>query len=325
MHDEYLSERQNADRVFGRAEGDPQWVPLVGIYNDLVYPDALHERPSGPVGEDWAGCRWIFNEKCLGYAPDVKQPPVLSNICDWREVVKFPDLDAIDWEVYAEKELAEHDHESKYLCMFMATGPWERVQALMGLEEAFVSIYEEPEELKALLNAITDYKINVIKKLGQYYHPDQFFFQDDLGTANGPMFSVDTYREFLKPCHTRIAQAIHELGAIYIHHSCGWMDALIPDLIEAGVDSFNPLQSMNDWKGIVEKYGEITHFDVGVGSTDLSTNTNEIVKNNVHEIIDTFAPTKHLSVMCFPTNAEALPLMDVAQKEIIDYGHRIYA
>lgn len=322
---ESLTERQNADRVFGRAEGKPQWVPSVGVYNDLVFSSAVPERPKGPQGEDWAGCKWIFDEQCCGYAPDVKSSYVLNDICNWRDVVRFPDLEAVDWEECAKNDLANFDRENKYLCMFMETGPWERVHALMGFEEAFVSIYEEPEELKALLNAITDYKVEAIKKLGEYYHPDQFFFQDDLGTAKGPMFSLDTYREFLKPCHERIAQAIHEVGAIYIHHSCGWMDAFIPDMIEIGVDSFNPLQGMNDWKGIVEKYGDKTHFDVGVGSADYPENTSEIVKANVHEVIETFGPTNHLTMMCFPTNSNSMHLVEVANGETISYGHEYYA
>ena len=87
---ESLTERQNADRVFGRAEGKPQWVPSVGVYNDLVFSSAVPERPKGPQGEDWAGCKWIFDEQCCGYAPDVKSSYVLNDICNWRDVVRFP-------------------------------------------------------------------------------------------------------------------------------------------------------------------------------------------------------------------------------------------
>ena len=128
---ESLTERQNADRVFGRAEGKPQWVPSVGVYNDLVFSSAVPERPKGRQGEDWAGCKWIFDEQCCGYAPDVKSSYVLNDICNWRDVVRFPDLEAVDWEECAKNDLANFDRENKYLCMFMETGPWERVHALM--------------------------------------------------------------------------------------------------------------------------------------------------------------------------------------------------
>ena len=322
---EVLTERQNADRVFGRAEGDPQWVPVVGVYNDLIFSSGLHERPSEPAGKDWAGCDWAFDEKCLGYAPDLTKPSVLEDITEWREVVPFPDLDAVDWEACAEKDLADYDRENKYLCMFMETGPLERVNALMGMEETMVSFYTEPDEMKALLNAITDYKCEAIRKLGKYYKPDQFFSQDDLGSAKGPLISMDMYREFLAPCHKRIAEAIHEVGAIYVHHSCGWMDAFAGDLFELGADSLNPLQPMNDWDGLVERYGETGHFDVGVDSTGNPANTPEDVIAEVHKIIDTFGPTKHLTTMCFPTNVDAIHLVEVANEELVKYGHEFYA
>ena len=322
---ERLTERQNADRVFGRAEGDPQWVPIAGQYNEMVFSSGLHERPSEPYGQDWSGCWWRFDEKCLGYAPDLTKPPVLEDITRWREVVPFPDLEAIDWEECARRDLAAFDRENKYLCMFMETGPWERVQALMGMTEAFASFYEEPEALKELLNAITDYKVTAIRKIGEYYHPDEYFAQDDLGTAKGPMFSNEIYREFLQPCHKRIADAIHETGALYMHHSCGCMDALMEDLYAIGVDTFNPLQGMNDWEGIASKFGDRACFSIGVGSVDRADNTPDFVRNEIHRIIDTFGPSKHLSVMCFPTNADALPLIDVAITELQNYGHEFYA
>ena len=320
-----ISERENADRVFGRAQGDPLWIPIVGIYNDLVFSSALHERPAPPEGKDWAGCNWVWDETCLGFAPNLHMPMVLEDICDWREVVPFPDLDAIDWAAAAEKDLAEHDHENKYLCMFMETGPWERVHALMGMEQAFVALYEEPDEVKALLEAITDYKIAAIDKLGEYYHPDQYFFQDDLGTASGPMMSLEMYREFLKPCHRRVAEAIHAQGALYIHHSCGWMDAFIDDLIDVGVDSINPLQAMNDWEGVAKRYGDVLHFDVGVPGTDSTRNTEADERATDHRIIDTFGPTKHLTTMNFPTNAATMNLVDAAMDELITYSHQYYA
>lgn len=319
-----ISERENADRVFGRAQGDPQWIPVVGVYNDLIFSSLLHERPEPPAGKDWAGCNWVWDEQCLGFAPDLHQPLLLDDICDWREVVQFPNLDELDWAAAAQADLAEHDHENKYLCMFMETGPWERMQALMGMENAFMAFYDEPEEVKALLNAITDYKVAAIEKQGEFYHPDQYFFQDDLGTAKGPMMSLEMYREFLKPCHRRVAEAIHKQGAIYIHHSCGCMEAFIEDLVDAGVDCINPIQAMNDWETIAARFGDRVNFDVGVPGTDDTRNTEDDARAFARRIIDTFGPTKRLSTMNFPSNVATLNLVDAAAEELGSYGHAYY-
>lgn len=66
---ESLTERQNADRVFGRAEGKPQWVPSVGVYNDLVFSSAVPERPKGPQGEDWAGASGFLMNSAVDMLP----------------------------------------------------------------------------------------------------------------------------------------------------------------------------------------------------------------------------------------------------------------
>lgn len=65
----------------------------------------------------------------------------------------------------------------------------------------------------------------------------------DFGTQSGPYMSLDSYREFYKPYHTRINRWIHEhtqWKAFF--HSCGAVSAFLPDFYEAGVDILNPVQ-----------------------------------------------------------------------------------
>jgi len=65
----------------------------------------------------------------------------------------------------------------------------------------------------------------------------------DFGTQRGLFCSVDTYRELYKPYHAAVNGLVHEKSnwKTFIH-SCGSNWDLLPDLIDAGFDVFNPVQ-----------------------------------------------------------------------------------
>ena len=50
------------------------------------------------------------------------------------------------------------------------------------------------------------------------------------------------WREFIKPRITRMYQRVRKAGKFVIIHSCGNVQELFPDLIEAGLNVFNPFQ-----------------------------------------------------------------------------------
>jgi uroporphyrinogen decarboxylase len=59
-----------------------------------------------------------------------------------------------------------------------------------------------------------------------------------------PQMSPETYREVIKPWHKKIFRFIHEQAGVKILlHCCGSIYPLIDDLIDAGVDILNPVQT----------------------------------------------------------------------------------
>ena len=69
-------------------------------------------------------------------------------------------------------------------------------------------------------------------------------FGDDLGGQNGPMMSPDMYRRYYKPWQKKLWHQAKDLAPhVNIHlHSCGGIEQLLDDLIEAGLESSNPVQ-----------------------------------------------------------------------------------
>jgi len=262
----------------------------------------------------------------MGYAPDVRNPPLLDDITRWREVVRFPDIDALDWEAAASKDTANVDRAGKLIRVMIESGPFERIHHLMGFQEAFLAMSEEPEEYKALVDAIADFKVRLIGKICKHYKPDNIFAHDDLGSAQGPMMSLAMYRELLKPAHKRIVEAIRSFGVICTHHSCGRMEAFIPDLIEIGVQAINPVQAVNDLGEVARKYSDALIFDVGGDTTANYQGAHEdAIRQDVRDVIDCFGPQKNLIISCFPKNVKCISNYDVVLDEARRYGRSFYS
>jgi uroporphyrinogen decarboxylase len=74
------------------------------------------------------------------------------------------------------------------------------------------------------------------------YRFDCISWPDDMGYKGTQFFSLDMYRNIIKPYHKAACDWAHNRG-IYAHlHSCGNIMSFVPDLIEIGVDALNPLE-----------------------------------------------------------------------------------
>lgn len=72
---------------------------------------------------------------------------------------------------------------------------------------------------------------------------DIVLFGDDLGMQSGPLISPQMYREFLKSRHQTLWARAKKLANVKVMlHSCGGIEPLLEDLIEAGLDAINPVQ-----------------------------------------------------------------------------------
>lgn len=115
-----------------------------------------------------------------------------------------------------------------------------------AMENALCSFYEYPDELHEFFDAMLEYKLKCIDLAHKYLNPDVIHMHDDWGTNDNMFFSPELWREYIKPNEEKITQHIHELGMLYIHHSCGYIKQIIPDLVEIGVDAIEPMMPQND-------------------------------------------------------------------------------
>ena len=118
---------------------------------------------------------------------------------------------------------------------------------------------------------------------------------DDYGTNDGMFMSPDTWRELIKPELKRIVDACHECGVIYQHHSCGYIEPIVPDFVEIGVDAVDTFQaSCNpNVKALKEQYGDRLTFCGGFDNMNVLDRpdvTKEETQAEYERVINDLAP-----------------------------------
>ncbi len=258
-----LSPKENALRLF--CHEMPDYIPKYGkgIINNVPI-GGFWERPQGGKGgEDWFGIHWSYEEGAP--APMPGPDYLLEDICDWREVVKFPDLDAFDWEKAAQTDrIPTFDFENNLHSLMIHNGVYERLNCYMGMEEALVSLMLEPDECKDFFEAVADYKIKLIDKLHEYYKPDIIVYHDDWGSQNSLLMSPDVWRNLIKPATKRIIDHGKSLGIFMELHSDGMIKDIVPEIVEDIAPDAIQLMSINDIPALKKITGNKVVYDVFV-------------------------------------------------------------
>lgn len=252
----------------------------------------------GPIGGgyDGFGVRWITPASGGGAPIPAPNEFILEDICDWREVIKFPDLEAFDWEADAKQSLGNADRTQQAVNFGFGNGVFERLAAFMGFEEALCAMVTDPEEVDALLSALTDWKIEFAKKIKKYYNPDSITYFDDVATERDLFMSPEVYRKLIKPHHKRFAQAVREMGIYPIYHCCGKAEAIVEDMIDCGWAAWSSVQPTNDICGLIEKYGDRFGFEGGYdtnGKPSRPEATDEQMREEVRRCLDTYGKYGH--------------------------------
>jgi len=71
---------------------------------------------------------------------------------DWEQVVRFPDVDKLPWNIT--KNMVPENREDIVVFGLMLSGPFERMHYLAGFENSLCAFYENPEEVHAFLEAM---------------------------------------------------------------------------------------------------------------------------------------------------------------------------
>ncbi len=143
---------------------------------------------------------------------------------------------------------------------------FERAWTLRGLENLLMDMVEHPAFVHELLDAILEWNLKIIAGTGRY-DLDAMLFGDDWGQQHGLIMGPQMWREFIKPRAAAEYKACKDAGMRVLIHSCGDVSEIFDDLIEIGVQMFNPFQpEVMDILDIKRRYGDRISFFGGMST-----------------------------------------------------------
>lgn len=171
---------------------------------------------------------------------------------------RFPDPDApARWEGLEQRLEKRGD---RYTVCDIGFSLFERAWTLRGMANLLVDMIEAPQFVDDLLDAICDYNVAIAERVIKY-DIDAVYFGDDWGQQHGLIMGPRLWRRFIRPRVQRMYAAVKQGGKRVVIHSCGDVDELFPDLIDAGLDVFNPFQpEVMDIVAIKEQFGDRLSF-----------------------------------------------------------------
>jgi uroporphyrinogen decarboxylase len=143
---------------------------------------------------------------------------------------------------------------------------YERAWTLRGMQNLLVDFLDNPEFVSRLLNEIADYNIAQIQK-ALTFGIDAVYFGDDWGQQRGLQMGPRLWCKLIYPVLKRMYAVVHAAGKYVFIHSCGDVDELFDDLIDIGVNCFNPFQpEVMDVLALMQRYRGRLAFHGGLST-----------------------------------------------------------
>jgi uroporphyrinogen-III decarboxylase len=120
----------------------------------------------------------------------------------------------------------------------------EGIHQIRSIEKMFLDFFQYPNDLKALIARFASHQRDSIHLLAQA-GCDAVMGYDDFGLQDRLMISLEMFVDFFLPHYRENWSLAHELGMDVFLHSCGHITALLPELIDAGLDVIQMDQQEN--------------------------------------------------------------------------------
>jgi uroporphyrinogen decarboxylase len=167
---------------------------------------------------------------------------------------------------------------------------WERAGFMRGLGSLCMDVLDNPSFVEELLGRIKEYVLRTLGHLAGYA-PDGVFLSDDYGTQTGLIVAPRDWRRLVKPRLREIYEAAKQRSLVVMHHTCGNVREIIPDLIEIGLDILHPIQPETmDIFWLKKEFGEHLTFCGGIGTQSLlPRGTPSEIRETVNRTLDVMA------------------------------------
>ena len=237
--------------------------------NTFKYPETILEETDEYIVEKTRWGATVKNWKKRGGVPEHIDFEI-KDADSWKKAkgLMVAGRDRIDWS-RLERNYTRWRNKGSWIGGHFNFGFDVTHASMVGTERLLVAMLEEPEWVKDMV----DHQLEVCIELHDMiwdagYHYDEIVWYDDMGYKNKQFFSVDLYRELIKPAHKRACEWAHRKGIKARLHSDGNILPFIPEFIEIGVDMLNPLEVKSGMEPvkIKKEFGKIIALHGGLNA-----------------------------------------------------------
>jgi len=205
----------------------------------------------------------------------------------WEELIK-PHLAAVPERINAEayRNAKQHAAENNRFFCWSGVNVFELMHPVCGHEYMLMGMALDPDWVRQMADTYADMTIALMEILfAEEGKPDGIWFYEDMGFKERPFMSPDMYRELIQPAHKKTIDFCHSLGLPVIMHSCGYIEPLLPGMIEAGIDCLQVIEikAGMDLLKIKKDFGDRIALCGGMDARNLVKNDIDAVRAELAE------------------------------------------
>jgi hypothetical protein len=128
-----------------------------------------------------------------------------------------------------------------YPMAMLPMSPHENLFEGMTIPKVAYYMRKNPSFIHEVIAEYTNTNIEIIKRFGEA-GVDLAWMFDDLGLKGRSIFSIENFKEFFLPYYKKTYQACKKHGMLIVLHSCGYVDKLLPYMVDAGLNGIQALE-----------------------------------------------------------------------------------
>ena len=208
---------------------------------------------------------------------------------DWEKVksklLKTPER-RINFDAYRKAKKAAE--ESGRFFAWSGVNVFECINPVCGHENMLAAMVLDPELIAGMAETYASLTIKLQEILFEKEGcPDGIWYYEDLGFKGKPFISPQMYKDLIFPHHRHTIDYAHTKGLPVIMHSCGYIEPLLPGMIEAGIDCLQLIETEAgmDLLRIYRKYGKKIALMGGIDIRALNTNDMSVIDKELESKI----------------------------------------
>lgn len=194
---------------------------------------------------------------------------------DWDKIkyLLTPDPRRINFEGYRRDRKAAADAGRFFV--WSGVNVFESIHPVCGHENMLIGMALDPDWVADMATIYAELTVQMQEMLFEREgYPDGIWYYEDMGYKQSPFMSPQMYRDLIKPAHKYTIDYAKRHHMPVIMHSCGFVEPLLADMIDAGIDCLQVIEikAGMDLLKLHQEYGDRIAFMGGIDVRALYTN-----------------------------------------------------